>query len=54
MIKKEYLKPAMMTEFATVEQMLAQSVMSVTTTGLDDDDTLDKDDESEDPWDEAW
>lgn len=54
MIKKEYLKPAMMTDIATVEQMLAQSVVSVNTTGLDDDDALDKDDEADDPWDDAW
>ena len=54
MIKKEYMKPAVMTDNAIVEQMLAESITSVNTTGLDDGDALNKDDDSGDPWDIAW
>ena len=54
MIKKEYMKPAVMTDIATVEQMLAESIASVNTTGLDDGDALNKDDDSGDPWEIAW
>ena len=53
MIKKEYMKPAMMTEFATVEHMLAESIASVNTSGLDDD-ALNKDDDTGNPWENAW
>ena len=50
MIKKEYMKPCVMTDIATVEQMLAESVTKVTTSGLDDGDALNKDDDSGNPW----
>ena len=53
MIKKEYMKPAMMTDIATVEHMLAESITSVNTSGLDDD-ALNKDDDTGNPWEVAW
>lgn len=53
MIKKEYMKPAMTVYEADIEeQILAGSVTSVTTTGLDED--IEFDDTSEDPWESAW
>ena len=49
MIKKDYLQPAMTVyEAAIEEQILAGSVTSVTTTGLDED--IEFNDTSEDPW----
>ena len=54
MIKKEYMKPAVMIDTAIAEQMLAESIASVNTTGLDDGDALNKDDDSGDPWEIAW
>ena len=53
MIKKEYMKPAMKICQADTEmQILAGSVTTVNTTGLDED--LEKDDTSENPWEFAW
>ena len=54
MIKKEYMKPAVMTDTAVVEQMLAQSITSVSTSGLDAGDDLEKGDDVGDPWGDAW
>ena len=57
MIKKEYLKPAMEILEADIEQqILAGSVTSVTTSGLDDNLALPDDEEpkSGDVWEEAW
>ena len=48
------MKPAMMTDIATVEQMLTQSVTSVNTSGLNDGDALNKDDDTGDPWEIDW
>ena len=51
--KQEYQKPAMEVYEADIEeQILAASVTSVTTTGLDED--IEFDDTSEDPWESAW
>ncbi len=53
MTKKEYLKPAMTVYEADIEeQILAGSVTSVITTGLDVD--IEFNDTSEDPWEFAW
>ena len=50
--KQEYLKPAMEVYEADIEeQILAGSVTSVTTTGLDED--IEFYDMSEDPWESA-
>ena len=54
MIKKEYMKPAMMIDTAIAEQMLAESIASVNTTGLDGGDALNKGDDTGNPWDVAW
>ena len=59
MIKKEYLQPAIwVCETETEEQLLAGSVTSVTTTGLDDEDELVLPDEglptTGSVWDDAW
>ena len=53
MIKKDYLQPAIEVLKADTEaQILAGSVTSVTTTGLDED--IEFNDTSEDPWGFAW
>ena len=57
MTKKEYQKPVMEVLEADVEQqILAGSVKSVKTTGLDDDLVLPDDEEPEsgNPWEIAW
>ena len=57
MTKKEYQKPVMEDMEADIEQqILAASVTSVTTSGLDDDLILPDDEEpkSGDVWEEAW
>ncbi|MBR6318894.1 MAG: hypothetical protein IKR50_00440 [Prevotella sp.] len=57
MIKKEYMKPVMKgIELQHKSQILAGSVTSVTTTGLDDDLILPDDEEpkSGSVWEEAW
>ena len=57
MIKKEYMKPVMEVIEADIEQqILAGSVKSVKTTGLDDDLVLPDDEEPEsgNPWEIAW
>ena len=57
MTKKEYQKPVMEDIEADIEQqILAASVTSVTTSGLDDDLILPDDEEpkSGDVWEEAW
>jgi hypothetical protein len=57
MTKKEYMKPVMEVIEAYVElQILAGSVKSVTTTGLDDDLILPDDEEPKNGsvWEEAW
>lgn len=57
MIKKEYMKPVMeVIELQHKSQILAGSVTSVKTTGLDDDLVLPDDEEpkSGDPWEFAW
>jgi hypothetical protein len=55
MIKKEYMKPEMQTvELKHKCQILAGSVTSVTTTGLDDDLILPDEDKSGNPWENAW
>ena len=52
MTKKEYLKPAMEICQVDTVQMLAGSLTSVNTTGLDE--AIDFDDTSEDSWEFAW
>ena len=57
MTKKEYQKPVMeVIELQHKSQILAGSVTSVTTTGLDDDLILPDDEEPEsgNPWEIAW
>lgn len=57
MIKKEYMKPVMKVIEADIEQqILAGSVTSLTTSGLDDDLVLPDDEEpkSGSVWEEAW
>ena len=57
MIKKEYMKPVMeVIELQHKSQILAGSVTSVKTTGLDDDLILPDDEEPEsgNPWEIAW
>ena len=57
MTKKHYQKPVMkVLELQHKSQILAGSVKSVTTTGLDDDLTLPEDEEpkSGSVWEEAW
>ena len=57
MNKKEYQKPVMEVIEADIEQqILAGSVTSLTTSGLDDDLTLPDDEEpkSGNPWEIAW
>ena len=55
MTKKEYQKPVMEGIEADIEQqILAGSVTSLTTTGLDDDLTLPDDEEDGSVWDDAY
>lgn len=55
MIKKEYMKPVTkVIELQHKSQILAGSVTSVTTTGLDDDLILPSEDQSGNPWENAW
>jgi len=56
MIKKEFQKPVMeVIELQPESQILAGSVTSVTTTGLDDDNlTLPSENQSGNPWENAW
>jgi hypothetical protein len=55
MIKKEYMKHVMkVIELQHKSQILAGSVTSVTTSGLDDDLILPSEDQSGNPWENAW
>jgi hypothetical protein len=55
MKKKEYMQPEMQViEIDFEQQILAGSVTSVTTTGLDDDLILPSEDQSGNPWEIAW
>jgi len=57
MIKKEYMKPTMQVIKTDMKsQILADSITSVTTTGLDAEESLiiDGDDKEKIVWDEAW
>ena len=56
MTKKEFQKPVMEAiELEHESQILAGSVTSVTTTGLDDDNLIHpSEDQSGDPWENAW
>ena len=56
MTKKGYQKPVMEVIEADIEQqILAGSVTSVTTTGLDDDNLIHpSEDQSGNPWENAW
>jgi len=55
MIKKEYMKPVMkVIELQHKSQILAGSVTSVSSTGLDDDLVLPTEDKSGNPWENAW
>ena len=56
-IKKEYQKPAMQViETDLEQQILASSITSVTTIGLDEEESLfiDNDDNEKSVWDYAW
>ena len=53
--KQEYQKPVMeVIELQHKSQILAGSVTSVTTSGLDDDLILPSEDQSGNPWENAW
>ena len=55
MTKKEYQKPVMkVIELQHKSQILAGSVTSLTTSGLDDDLILPSEDQSGNPWEIAW
>ena len=55
MTKKEYQKPVMEVIEADIEQqILAGSLTSVSSTGLDDDLVLPDEDKSGNPWENAW
>ena len=55
MKKKEYMKPVMkVIELQHKSQILAGSVTSLTTSGLDDDLILPSEDQSGNPWEIAW
>lgn len=55
MIKKKYMQPALEISQAEAMEILAVSMTSVQTSGLDDD-NLNIDDENKDgnPWEDAW
>ena len=55
MIKKKYMQPALEISQAEVDEIIAVSMTSVQTSGLDDD-KLNIDDENKDgdPWEIAW
>lgn len=55
MIKKKYMQPALEITQAEVDEIIAVSMTSVQTSGLDDD-KLNIDDENKDgnPWEDAW
>jgi len=57
MIKKEYQKPTMQVIKTDMKsQILADSITSITTTGLDAEESLiiDDNDKEKNVWDEAW
>jgi len=55
MTKKEYQKPVMLiVEADFKQQILAGSLTSVSSTGLDDDLVLPTEDKSGNPWENAW
>ena len=53
MIKKEYMQPAMEVNELEAARMIADSVTTVNTNGLDDE-SLDKDNTPSNPWEIAW
>ncbi|MCR4808923.1 MAG: hypothetical protein K5896_03585 [Prevotella sp.] len=55
MIKKKYMQPALEVSQAEVDEIIAVSMTSVQTSGLDDN-NLNIDDEKKDgnPWEDAW
>ena len=57
MIKKPYLRPTANVVEVKIVQMVCASLNSVTSTGLDDNESLDYGDgntKEKDAWDEAW
>ena len=55
MIKKKYMQPALEISQAEVDEIIAVSMTSVQTSGLDDDKlNIDGDDLDGNPWDIAW
>ncbi len=58
MTKKTYLRPSTNVEEGAIEQMVCASLSSVTSTGLDDNESLDYGDtegnREKNIWDEAW
>jgi len=54
MKKKEYSKPALEMLQAEVEQIVALSVTSTQTSGLDENLNVDNDNKESDPWEFAW
>ena len=55
MIKKKYMQPALEVSQAEVDEIIAVSMTSVQTSGLDDDNlNIDGEDLDGDPWEDAW
>ena len=55
MIKKKYMQPALEITQAEVDEIIAVSMTSVQTSGLDDDNlNIDDEDLDGNPWEEAW
>ena len=55
MIKKKYMQPALEISQAEVDEIIAVSMTSVQTSGLDDDNlNIDDEDLDGNPWEEAW
>lgn len=55
MIKKKYMQPALEITQAEVDEIIAVSMTSVQTSGLDDDNlNIDDDNLDGNPWEDAW
>ena len=55
MIKKKYMQPALEVSQAEVDEIIAVSMTSVQTSGLDDDNVnIDGENKDGNPWEDAW
>ena len=55
MNKKQYMQPSMKAYAADTAELLASSINTIVTSGLDDNESLDyEDDESSTIWESAW